>query len=154
MLARLFRALDEALKPDAPGRGTHAEHVLQLAAAVLMVEVMRADHELSPQEEEKLVELVQRRYVLDADETGDLIRLARGEADRAVSLNRFTRQLTDNLDVDERAHIVELLWELAFADGRIDRYEEHLVRQIAEWLYVPHAAFIRAKHRAAERLGA
>lgn len=151
MLRKLFRTLDAAMRPDEAGRSARDEHMLQLSAAVLMIEVMRADHELAEEEEAKVVELIQRRYALDAEETQDLVRLAHGEADNAVSLHGFTRQLTDNLDVDERAHIVELLWELAFADGRIDRYEEHLVRQIAEWLYVPHTAFISAKHRAAER---
>ena len=151
MLAKLFRTIDAAIRPNEPGRTGHDEHAMQLAAAVLMVEVMRADHEMAEEEETKLVELIRRRYDLDAEETDDLVRLAHGEAHNAVSLHGFTRQLTDNLDVNERTHIVELLWELAFADGRIDRYEEHLVRQIAEWLYVRHTAFIRAKHRAAER---
>ena len=152
MIGKLLRNLVAAAGPDEPGRAGSDEHTLRLAAAVLMVEVMRADHELAPEEEVKLVELIRRRYALDAEETGELVRLAHGEARNAVSLHGFTRRLTDSLGMSERTHIVELLWELAFADGRVDRYEEHLVRQIAEWLYVPHTAFIQAKHRAAERL--
>lgn len=153
MISRLLQSLDAALRPAQAGKAGHGDDVLRLAATVLMIEVMRADHHLAPEEESRLVEIIRRHHGLDVRETDELIRLARGEADTSVSLHGFTRQLTDNLHVDERAHIVELLWELVYADGRVDRHEEHLVRQIAEWLYVPHKAFIRAKHRAAKRLG-
>lgn len=124
---------------------------MQLAAAVLMVEVMRSDHEVSAEEEAKLIELIRRHFDLDQEETEELVRVAHGEVQEAVSLHPFTRRLTDSLDLDQRAHLIELLWELAFADARIDTYEEHLIRHVAELLYVPHSAFIRAKHRAAER---
>ena len=150
MIKQLLRTLDAAFRPD-QGSTPHSEHELRLAAAVLMIEVMRADHHLAPEEEVHLVQLIRRHFDLDDEEARDLITIAHGEADNAVSLHGFTRRLTDSLDVDERGHIVELLWELAYADEHIDRYEEHLVRQIAEWLYVPHTSFVRARHRAAQR---
>ena len=150
MIKKLLSTLDAAFRPD-QGDTPHGEHELRLAAAVLMIEVMRADHHLAPEEETSLVQLIRRHFDLGDDEARDLIAIAQGEADNAVSLHGFTRQLTDSLDVNEREHIVELLWELAYADEHIDRYEEHLVRQIAEWLDVPHSSFIRARHRAARR---
>lgn len=150
MITKLLRTLESAFRPDQDA-APRSEHELRLAAAVLMIEVMRADHHLAPEEETKLVQLIRRHFDLDDEDARDLIAIAHGEADNSVSLQGFTRQLTDSLDVNERGHIVELLWELAYADEHIDRYEEHLVRQIAEWLYVPHSSFIRARHRAAER---
>ena len=151
MIGTLLEKIEAALSPPASRPPDHSEHVLQLAAAVLMVEVMRADHHMAAEEEDRLAQLISGRFGLDNEETADLIRLAHGEADQAVSLHGFTRQLTDSLDVGERTHVIELLWELAYADGHIDKYEEHLIRQIAEWMYVPHTAFVRARHRAAER---
>lgn len=151
MIASLIEKIETALAPSQDPAATHDEHLLQLSAAVLMIEVMRADHHMAPEEEKRLVHLIQRHFGLDEQETSDLIELAHGEAEKSVSLHRFTRQLTDGLEVPERAHVVELLWELAYADGRIDMHEEHLIRQIADWLYLPHNIFIRAKHRAAKK---
>ncbi len=151
MIGMLLEKIESALAPAPDTKAQPDEHILQLASAVLMIEVMRADHHLAPQEEQRLVEVIHQHFGLNQQETSDLIQLAHGEAEKSVSLHGFTRQLTDALEIPGRAHVVELLWELAYADGKIDRYEEHLIRQISDWLYVPHALFIRAKHRAAER---
>jgi len=154
MIGKLFSALETAFQPHSGDSSGHDEHAMHLAAAVLMVEVTRSDHEVSPAEEAKLIELIRRRFSLDREETEELIGIAHGEVADSVSLHPFTRRLTDALTLEERIHLVELLWELAFADGRIDKYEEHLIRHLAELLYVPHAAFIRAKHRAERTVGA
>lgn len=150
MIAALKRALADIFNPALAEASADLGHELRLAAAALMVEVMRADHFAADEEERRIIELIRSSYSLDDGETAALLDLARREADAAVSLNSLTRRLTDALTVEERANIVELLWQIAFADGRIDKYEEHLVRRIAELLYVPHAAFIRAKNRAAK----
>ncbi len=135
----------------AGGDPTSHERSLRLSAAVLMVEVMRADFDSAPEERARAQALIESCYGLDASETAELIELAEAEADRATSLHEFTRRLTDHLDPEQREHLIELLWDLAYADGRIDKYEEYLLRRIADLLYVPHSAFIRAKHRAASR---
>lgn len=127
------------------------ERALRLSAAVLMVELMRADFDSAPEERTRAQTLIQRCYGLDPRETAELIASAEAEADRAVSLHEFTRRLTDHLELGQREQLIELLWDLAYADGRIDKYEEYLLRRLADLLYVPHSAFIRAKHRAAAR---
>ena len=116
-----------------------------------MIELMGADFEATPEERERILELVGERYDLTTAETHDLVELAEAEAAEATSLQQFTRELTENLEMEDREHLVELLWDVAYADGRVDKYEEHLLRRIAGLLYVSHAAFIRTKHRAAER---
>ena len=68
--------------------------------------------------------------------------------EEAVSLYEFTNRLNDELTPEDKTGIVEMLWRVAFADGRIDKYEEHLVRKAADLLYVPHRRFIRAKLKA------
>ncbi len=148
MIQRLLNYLDS--RRSARDTGS-VERALRLSAAVLMVETMRADFTEAPEERDRIVTLIEDTYGLDRQEAEDLILLAEAEADRAVSLHEFTRRLTDHLDAAEREQLVELLWDLAYADGRIDKYEEYLVRRIADLLYVPHSGFIRAKHRAAAR---
>ena len=90
-----------------------------------------------------------RHFDLDDDTITTIIKLAQDERDAATCLHEFTRSLNDVLDADGRTRVVELLWQVAYADGRLDVYEEHLVRKVADLLHVPHSAYIHAKLRAA-----
>ena len=68
--------------------------------------------------------------------------------EKSVSLYEFTSRLNEELSPEEKADTVEMLWRVAFADGRLDKYEEHLIRKAADLLHVPHRRFIRAKLKA------
>lgn len=127
------------------------EHDLQLACAVLLVELMRVDAEISEQETQALKSLVGERFQLSEAEKDELLRRAEERATESVSLQTYTRQLTDQLDEEERGRIVGLLWELAYADGAIDKYEEDLLRKFSNLLYVRHSEFIRQKLLAAKK---
>lgn len=132
---------------------THAdpEQLLRQATTALLIEISRADAEVTPDEESRIVALIQDRFELPPGDTQALIAQADGRADEAVSLHDFTSVLNDHLSRDERARVVELLWEIAYADGQIDKYEDYYVRKISDLLYVSHRDFIRLKHRVKER---
>lgn len=123
---------------------------VELAAAVLMVEISMADSVL--QQEERLVieKALKENFNVPEDKALTLIELAEKEVDHAISLYDFTSFLNDAMTNEERARIVELLWQVAFADAVLDKYEEYYVRKIADLLYVPHRDFIKAKLRASE----
>ncbi len=89
-----------------------------------------------------------RAFELGDSELAELVALAEAEQDAAVCLHGFTRTINDSLDLEQKARIVELLWSVAYADGDLDRYEEHVIRKVSELLYVPHADYIAAKLRA------
>jgi len=124
-------------------------HSLQLATAALLFEMMRMDDEISEQEKNLLKKLIGQRFTLSSDETQQLIQLAEQEATQAIDYHSFTSLINAHFSAEEKISIVEHLWQVAYADGRINKYEDHLVRKIAELIYVPHSAFIAAKHRAA-----
>lgn len=124
------------------------EHDVRLASAVLLVEAVRADHDSHEHETQLVERLVQERFDLAAEESAALVKRAEEQADHAVALQTFTRLLVDALDEDERAAIVGMIWKVIYADGQVDRWEEHLVRRVAELLYVPHAKFIQQKLKA------
>jgi len=144
---RISKLLSDGFAPSSEEQGT-GEGV-RLAAAVLMVEVMRADFEASEVERASIRDLLRQHFSLDDAEVGELVGRAERRARESTSLRGFTRRLVDRLDAQERERLLELLWSLAYVDGRIDKYEEHLLRRIADLLYLPHSAFIRAKLRAA-----
>lgn len=121
-----------------------------MAAAVLLLELERADAERAPAERERLRELLRAHYGLADAELDALIEQAGVQAGRAVSLHDFIHALNAELTPDDKRTLIEMLWRVAHADGRIDPHEEHLLRRIADLLYIEHRDFIRAKLRVVE----
>ncbi|MBI2384288.1 MAG: TerB family tellurite resistance protein [Gammaproteobacteria bacterium] len=121
-----------------------------MAAAVLLLELERADAERAPAERERLSELLRAHYGLADAELDALIEQAGVQAGRAVSLHDFIHALNAELTPDDKRTLMEMLWRVAHADGRIDPHEEHLLRRIADLLYIEHRDFIRAKLRVVE----
>ena len=147
-LKQLFQ-VRVALPADAPEPAR--EHALRLAAAALMFEIVRADARVDEAERTVMRAALQSSFELSSEETDELVRLAEAQSRSASSLYEFTSLVDAGLDAAQKKRIVELLWLVAFADGRKDAHEEHLVRQIAGLLHVPHPDFIDAKLRARAR---
>ncbi len=154
MLRRILDAFEERIQsarqsddPETHDRG------YRLATAALMMEVSRADDDVSSEERHRVLQLIRDTFHLDAGETEDLVALAEEEAESAVSLYQFTSLVNDHFAPEEKESVVELLWRVAYADGVLDPYEEHLIRRIADLIHASHSSFIRAKHRVLEERG-
>lgn len=124
------------------------EHALRVATAVLLIEVTRADFRVDPEEQEHLRLLLKQHFDLSEDELDALIEQAESDADRLVSLQHVTRLINEHYDHAMKLRVIEMMWQLVYADGEKDHYEEHLMRQVADLLYISHAEFIRARHKA------
>jgi len=129
------------------------EHSYQLATAVLLLEVTRADFEVKPIEQETVVSAIQTAFDLSPGETAELVALAEREVDHAVCLHDFSSKLNESFSAEEKRHVVELMWKVGFADGHLDKYEEHVIRKVSDLLYVKHRDFVQAKHRVQRELG-
>ena len=152
MIKTFLQFFQQKLEPELQGEDSHtAEHALRLATAALLVETAMADNEFRLVEQKTLHSILQRVYELSAKETKELAKIAREEVEHSISLDQFTRLLDRDLNPEQKFHVMELLWEVAFADGRVDKYEEYLIRKLADLLHVPHKEFIRAKLRIADR---
>jgi uncharacterized tellurite resistance protein B-like protein len=147
MLKRLNDLLEQAFG-GAPAVGAlDREHGLQIATAMLLIEVARADYAQDLSEDQTVFASIKEFFALSDDETALLIEEAHGQADHAVSLQSFTRRLTEQLSAAERQRVVEMLWKVALADRRLDKYEDYVVRKVADLLYVPHSDLIRIRNR-------
>ncbi len=149
MLSRIKRFFEDRIGAPAavPDPAEH-EHALRLATAALLIEISRADTDISQDERTTIARSVQRVFQLDEHETHELVKLAELEVEEAVSLYQFTRLVDTEFGAQDKKEIVRLLWAVSFADGALDKYEEHLVRKIADLLHVSHADFMHAKHEA------
>jgi uncharacterized tellurite resistance protein B-like protein len=121
---------------------------LHLAAAALLVQVAKSDHALEDLELDRVRRVLQREWSVDDDELAELVALADDTTDESVSLHTQVDLINRNFEPTQKVALVRGLWEVACADGEIHRYEELLVRRLADLIYVPHADFIRTKHDA------
>ena len=125
---------------------------VQIATAALLFEMMRMDEHLHDTERATAVDAVCRTLGVSEAETAELLQLAEAEAHQATDYFQFTSLINQSFTPEQKEHIVEQLWRIAYADGNLHHYEEHLVRKSAELIYVPHSAFIAAKLRARDRM--
>ena len=127
------------------------EPSLELATAALLIEVSRADFQVSGEERGAIEEQVRKSFGLTEAETREIVAWAEEEVARAVSLYEFTRLVDRSFTPEQKRHVIGLLWEVALTDERIVPREEHLIRKIATLLHVPHEAFIAEKLAARDR---
>jgi len=118
-----------------------------LAAAMLLLEVAWADHEISAKELNAARRGIGRLFGLDAAEVDSVLARARREHENVTAVYPFTRALNDALTPVEKRDLVSTLWRLAYADAELTGYEEHTIRRIADLLHVSHRDFIAAKRK-------
>lgn len=140
-----FQNLKSIVNRHEPSADTHS---LPRAAAALLLEMAVTDEGAGAVELDVIHDAMRAAFGMDAAELQALMDQAREARKDAVSLYDFTRQLRIGLDADVRAELVEWLWRVAFADERLDKHEELLVRRVADLLGVSHGEFIRRKHLA------
>lgn len=151
-ILRDFFELESApLKPARVGLASGVrddEHTLQLATAVLLVEVMRADPDISKAEREAGIRALREKFALQESEVTSLFELACETSREANDYHRFTSAINRACDRAQRVRIIELMWQVAYADGRLSAHENHLMRKVASLLHVSHGDYIGAKMRA------
>lgn len=150
MIRRLIDQVVRAVsKPHSTDGGSEdREAALRMATAVLMLDVARADHVFDESEFERVLDLLQTHFRLPAEDAAQLLNSATEKAEEAVSAYEFTQMLHDHLDENEKARIVALLWQIAYADGRLDKYEDAFVLKISDLLHVSRGLVMRLKHDA------
>ena len=147
MLRTLKDLFDSLLAPPQAEAASPA-HRLQLATAVLLVEVMRADAGISAAERQAVLALLRSRFTLADDEVQRLLELAERTASDASDFHAFTSALNERLDHAQKVQVVEAMWQVAYADGHLAAHENHVLWRVADLLHVPHGAYINAKIRA------
>ena len=124
------------------------DDALRMATAVLLIDVARADSDFSESEFDTLLQLVAAHFDLPPQDAAELVVAANEKADDLISVHEFTQLLHEHLSDEEKSRIVGLLWKIAYADGRLDKYEDSLVLKISDLLYVSRGRVMRMKHDA------
>jgi uncharacterized tellurite resistance protein B-like protein len=126
---------------------------LQIAVAVLLVEAARMDDTFDLHERGAIAALLEHKFQLSHDETQDLLKLAEETAERSHQLHPFTRLAVERMEPARRIRLIEMLWEVAYADGKLDPDEDVLLRRVAGLIYISDEDRIAARQRVLSRIG-
>lgn len=152
----MFRALKDlfdSFSGEPAATPADEEHRLQLATAVLLVEVMRAEPDVKDAERQVVMSALQRKFTLAPDELERLMELADDKARGANDFFAFTSTLNDSFTHPQKVRVIEFMWQVAFADGVVDENENHLISKVAGLLHVTHGEYIAAKLHAKQASG-
>ena len=145
MIKSIQQFFREALQPV---EAENNEQKIALAAAALLVEIMQMDHQSTNEEVQTIKILLQEILQLTPAQTDELFALASQEINRSVDIFQFTRLINEHYNRAEKYRLLVALWQVAFADQSLDKYEESRIRKICDLLYLDHVDFIRAKKEA------
>ena len=148
MFATLKELFDRLAPAPAQGDAREAEHLLQLATAVMLVEVMRADATFHPGEREAVRAALRDKFVLTEEEAQRLAELAETTAQGATDLFAFTSRINERFEMPQKLRMVEHMWRVAYADGHLSDHERHVLWRVADLLHVPQGAYVHARLRA------
>ncbi len=146
-LLKQWFSIDPAREQRAPGK-----HELAVAATALMVQLSRVDNREDDRELQTIVDCAVRAHEVTPEEAQAILDDARAHASDATSIYEFTDKLNAQLDQEGKQVILESIWRVAFADGRIDKYEEHLIRRMADLLHLNHREYMQCRHRAEQNM--
>jgi uncharacterized tellurite resistance protein B-like protein len=145
-MAGLFEHLLSSInQPDASS--TDAAQ-MERVSAILLVEIARADHDIDSAERDEIARAIGASSALPAEEVDELIDEAMCEADATLSLHTHVSEINRQFDKQNKLALVEHMWRVALADGKIDQYEEYTIRKLCDLIHVKHRDFMQAKHRA------
>jgi uncharacterized tellurite resistance protein B-like protein len=147
-MIKSFQSFLEQFFSQQTGETEGRQRGLKLTSAALMLEVARADFREDTAERDRILELLGQAFSLSPEDTRMLVEQASSEVDSAVSLYEFTRAINDELNEQEKRQVIQMMWKVAYADDTLHRYEEHLVRKVAELIYIPNAELLRLRHEA------
>ena len=144
----LLKKLKDLLGSESTATGEVEDRALELACAALMFEVARADFSVETTEQDAVTSLLTAEFNLSADEVSTITEAAIERADAATCLFEFTRTLNELASAEQKRNLLGMMWRVAMADNALSQYEEHVIRKVADLLYVPHGDFIAAKQSA------
>jgi uncharacterized tellurite resistance protein B-like protein len=145
-LKRVFANKREQHAGDQP-RGIDAarEEDLRTATCALFLEIANIDEEFTDEERDSILKIIQSEYGLSEERALELARRAMRELEESIDLWGFTTLINDNYTLDEKLRVVELLWRVVYADGKLEKHEDYLVHKVAQLLRLTHKQLIAAK---------
>jgi len=143
MLQKIKRFFDDNVLANA--NSANSDHAVRLAMASLMIEVAESDYHDAPEEHDSVINIIKNSFDLSDAETNEIVDLARQEHADSIDYFQFTTLINQHYSAEQRIELIEKLWLIAFADHKLDKHEEHVIRRIADLIHVAHSDFMKTK---------
>jgi uncharacterized tellurite resistance protein B-like protein len=118
---------------------------LRVATSVILLEAATADSNFSPQEQEKIIEILKSRFQMNDESVKELIDKSEQERENSTDLWYFTDLINENLNNEEKYNLMELVWEVIYSDGTLDKFENYIAHKLLNMLNLDHSKFIELK---------
>ena len=115
------------------------------ACSSLLIEVALSDKDFDEEEISSMKEILKTTHGISDEAINELVSNAKQTVDESTSLYNYTREVNNNFSYDDKLLLLQSLWDIAYADGNVDKYEEHLIRKISDLIYISHSDFIQVK---------
>ena len=145
MLNKVMKFFENVSSPESGSAPSTTEHDIRVATCALLVEIARIDQTFSADELEVLLSILGDQYGLSREHAEMLLAEAEKEVKNSVDLWQFTRRINENYSTQEKIEIIEMLWRIVFVDGKMNRYEHHLMGKLQNLLHLTHDQLIDAK---------
>ena len=145
MLENLKHILQKVRGSGSLPSTTDRENDLRLATCALMIETAMADNNLSTEEFDKIFQVIRERYNLDSNAVQALIEAAIKEQQEATDVWSFANQINETLTREEKIEVMEMLWKIVYADGKMDKFEDYVTKKFHRLLRIDHPTFIATK---------
>ena len=124
-------------------------HQLQLATCILLIEVSKSDDDYDVDEQEKIISLIKSKFVLTDQEITEVFDASNKHHDKMISLYEWTDIINKECSYEQKLVIIGFMWDIAYVDSKIDKYEDYIIRKVADLIYVKHQDFIGLKNERA-----
>jgi uncharacterized tellurite resistance protein B-like protein len=124
-------------------------HQLQLATCILLIEVSKSDDDYDKAEQEKIISLIKEKFSLTGDEIEEVFSVSNNHHNKMISLFEWTDIINKECSYDQKLVIIGFMWDIAFIDSKIDKYEDYTIRKVCDLIYVKHKDFINLKNERA-----
>lgn len=143
MLAKILELFQAEMRPEY--NAALNDDQKRLACAALLIEVAIVDNEFDADEMQCLQKILQKDFSISQQQSKEFITLAHNECADSTSMYQFTQLVNQHCNAQDKFDLIVGMWRIAYADGDLDKYEEYVIRKVADLIYVSHGDFIRAK---------
>lgn len=118
---------------------------INLATCAILLELANADGKFGKEEQDEIIRIFKTKYNLSETEANELLKLSETELEESIDLWKFTNLINQNYSLEEKLKVIEIVWEVAYSDGRLEKHEDYLVHKLAALLRLSHKQLIDAK---------
>ena len=153
MLKKLEQFIHDNFAPvHEDNNADQLDEKLKIATTALFLEMAYIDFNLASEEEDQISDILVELFGLNPDQVRDLIEISRLQRDRKTDIWTFAGLIKTNFSREQKINILEKLWMIIFADGKVDKFEDHLIHKISDLLGLDHSEMIAAKIKIKNKL--